>query len=251
MNKHEHKGQVILITGGGSGLGFAMAQAFTKTGASVVITGRDQAKLDEACSKLGAAAHAYVNDVTALDSTPSLVTQIERDIGPIHCLVNNAGAHLKSLPEDVNDEDLQRVINTNLTGVFVMSRECARPMATRGSGSILMISSMAAMVGIPRVAVYSITKSGLLGATMSLATDLGPRGIRVNAICPGFIDTPMFRKATDGDPERKARILGRTPLGEFGMPEDIADTALFLASDKARFITGAVLPVDGGFSIGF
>jgi NAD(P)-dependent dehydrogenase (short-subunit alcohol dehydrogenase family) len=168
--KSEYNGRVVPITGGGSGLGFAMAEAFAGAGALAAISWRDRTKLDAACARLGSSLKTYVHDVAELRTTPGLVAQIEEDVGPINCLVNNAGAHLKALPEDVGDEDLQRVISTNLTGVFVICRECAKFMALRGNGSILMISSMAALVGIPRVAVYSITKSGLLGATMPLVS---------------------------------------------------------------------------------
>lgn len=248
---YDFSGKVVLVTGAGSGLGLSMAKEFAKQNAKVVITDLTQERIDAACEEIGHGACGYVHDVTDFESTPHLIAGIEETNGAIDCLINNAGMHLKAFPTDVTDAALAKIIDTNLIGVFALSRETYKFMEKRGTGSIIMISSMSALLGLQKVVGYSITKSGLLGATMSLATDWGPQGIRVNAICPGFIDTPMFRKATDSDPERQQKILGRTPLAKFGAPQDISDAAVFLASDKAKFITGAVLPVDGGFSIGF
>mgnify|MGYP001347635072 CR=1 FL=1 len=247
----EFSGKVVLITGAGSGLGLSMAKAFAECDAKVVITDLNQERIDAACNEIGSGACGYVHDVTDFEATPKLIAAIEKENGPINCLINNAGMHMKRDPVDVEDAALAKIIDTNLIGVFALSRETFKFMEKRGTGSIIMISSMSALLGLQKVVGYSITKSGLLGATMSLATDWGPKGIRVNAICPGFIDTPMFRQATDSDPARQQKILGRTPLAKFGAPEDIADAAVFLASEKAKFITGATLPVDGGFSIGF
>ncbi len=243
--------KLAVITGGGTGLGFGIARGFSEAGARVIITGRREEVLRNACSRLGNNVNYVVNDVTDLESLPVLVEGVETRFGKIGILVNNAGAHLKKNPLEVSDDEFQKVIQTNLNGVFALTREVSRRMIMRKKGSIIMITSMAALYGIPKVGAYSAAKSALLGLVRSLAVDLSPHGVRVNAIAPGFIDSPMLRKALEFDPERKQRILDRTPMKSIGQPEDIAAASVYLASDAAKFITGIHLPVDGGNSIGF
>ncbi|WP_257098929.1 SDR family NAD(P)-dependent oxidoreductase [Pseudovibrio flavus] len=245
------EGKVVVITGAASGLGLAMAKSYAAIGAKPVITDISQEALDRACEEIGPNVVAYLHDVTDLESIPALIAKIESEVGPIECLINNAGKHQKKFSDEVTDAEFQSVIEVNLFGVFAMTREVFKYMKERGRGSIQMISSMTAIIGQPRVVAYSVTKTGLLGATRTLASDFSPFGVRVNAIQPGFIDTPMFRKAVDGDQDRQNRILTRTPLQKYGHPQDIANASLFLASNKAEFINGIALPVDGGFSIGF
>src|SRR5690606_17690725 len=144
-----------------------------------------------------------------------------------------------------------RVINTNLVSVFAISRETAKFMVEQKYGNIVNISSMAAYYGIPQVIAYTSAKSGIEGMTKAMAVELSPFGIRVNCIAPGFIETNMSGKALNNDPERKNKVLSRTPMAKLGKPSDIADAAYFLVSEEAAFITGASLPVDGGNSIGF
>ncbi len=163
--------------------------------------------------------------------------------------VNNAGINMKKEFQDVTDEDFQKVITTNLIAVFAISREVVKQMLKQKSGSI--ISSMAAQYGLPRVIAYSASKTAIDGMTRAMAVELSPKGIRVNAIAPGFIITEMTDKALNSDPERKAKVFNRTPMGYMGQTSDIGDAALFLAGDAAKYITGVVLPVDGGNSIGF
>ncbi len=244
-------GKLALITGGGTGLGLAMTEAFIQAGARVVITGRREEVLKEACQKVSGKAGYIVNDVTDLDSLPSMVEEIENNYGPIDILVNNAGVNMKKPVFDVTDEEFERIIRTNLTGLFSLTREVGKKMAERGQGSVIMITSMAALYGIPKVSAYTASKAAVLGMTRSLATDLSPKGIRVNAIAPGFIDSPMLRKAFNDDPERERRVLERTPLNTLGTPQDVASAAVFLASDASGFVTGVNLPVDGGNAIGF
>ncbi len=244
-------GQAALVTGGGTGLGLAIAEALACAGADVVITGRHASALEDAARAMPGKGTFRVHDVTDLAAHGPLVDEIEETVGPIGILVNNAGRHLKAPFVDTAAEDLRAVIETNLIGAFGLTQACVRKMAARGRGSVLMISSMAGLMGLPQVPAYALTKAGLLGLTRSLAVELGPSGIRVNAICPGFIDTEMFRKATTGDPERLARIKGRIPLPSLGSPQDIGDAAAFLCSDAARHITGVTLPVDGGFVTAF
>lgn len=245
-------GKTALITGGGTGLGFAISKLFVEAGAKVIITGRREEVLKDATSRIEGNIHYTVNDITDLTTIPHLVDQAESEIGPIDILVNNAGVNMKKDPRQVTDEEFQKIIQTNLNGVFSLTREVAARMEQRGAkGSIIMMGSMAAIYGISNVSAYTASKSAIVGLTRSLAVDFSPKGIRVNTISPGFIDSPMLRKAFDTDPERKRKVLDRTPMQELGQPDDIAKAALFLATDASRFITGVNLPVDGGNSIGF
>jgi len=232
-------------------LGFAMAEKFTQAGIETIIAGRDKQKLDAAKEKLGSLCHSIACDVSDLSSIPGFVNDVLKQFGQVDILVNNAGINMKKLIEDVTDEDFQKVITTNLTAVFVMSREVIKHMLGRKSGCIINISSMAAQYGLPKVIAYSASKTAIDGLTRAMAVELGPKGIRVNAIAPGFIYSEMTAKALDSDPERKAKVFNRTPMGIMGQPSDIGEAALFLASDAAKYITGVVLPVDGGNSIGF
>ena len=243
--------KVAIVTGGGSGLGFAIAEKFTKAGIETIIAGRDIEKLNAAKNQLGDLGHAMACDVSDLSSVPRFVNEVLKKFGQIDILVNNAGINMKKMIEEVTDEDFQKVITTNLTAVFVMSREVIKHMLERKAGCIINISSMAAQYGLPKVIAYSASKTAIDGMTRAMAVELGPKGIRVNAIAPGFIYSDMTAKALDSDPERKAKVFNRTPMGIMGQPSDIGDAALFLASDAAKYITGVVLPVDGGNSIGF
>lgn len=243
--------KLAIVTGGGSGIGFAIAGKFVENGIKTIIAGRDKEKLDRAKEKLGELCYAVKCDVTDLSSIPAFIQEIADVYGPIDILVNNAGANMKKEFTEVTDDDFQHIILTNLTSVFTLSREVVKHMLTNGSGCIINISSMAAQYGIPKVIAYSASKTAIEGMTRAMAVELSPRGIRVNAIAPGFIYSEMTAKALDSDPERKAKVFGRTPMGIMGQPADIGETAYFLASDAARYITGVVLPVDGGNSIGF
>lgn len=243
--------RVAVVTGGGSGIGLAITEKFVTNGIHTVIIGRDQQKLETAKSQLGERCYPVCYDMSNLAAIPQMVTGIIKQFGQIDILVNNAGINMKKDFREITDEEFQQVITTNLCSVFSLSREVVKHMYARGKGSIINISSMAAQYGMPRVIAYSASKSAIDGMTRSMAVELSPAGIRINAIAPGFIETAMTAKALNADPERKRKALGRTPLGYMGKPEDIADAALFLASDASRYITGVVLPVDGGNSIGF
>ncbi|MDG5766220.1 glucose 1-dehydrogenase [Balneolales bacterium ANBcel1] len=245
------KGKRILITGGGSGLGLSMARTFAQYGARVIITDLFEDKLKEVVADIEGDVSWYVNDITELDQLPGLVEQIESEKGPIEVLVNNCGINMKKPMLEVTDEEFQRILKTNLNGAFALTREVARFMTKRKKGSIINITSMASIYGIPGVAAYTASKSAILGLTRSMAVDLSPSGIRVNAIAPGFIDTPMSRRAFESDPERRNKVIARTPMQILGVPQDIANAAMFLASDASGFISGVNLPVDGGNSIGF
>jgi NAD(P)-dependent dehydrogenase (short-subunit alcohol dehydrogenase family) len=174
-----------------------------------------------------------------------------KEHGRIDVLVNNAGINMKKEFTEVTDDDFQKIILTNVTAIFSLSREVVKCMLERGGGAIINISSMASQYGIPKVIAYTASKSAIEGMTRAMAVELSPKGIRVNCVAPGFIATDMSARALNNDPERKNKALSRTPMGVLGNPSDVGDAVLFLASDAARYITGVVLPVDGGNSIGF
>lgn len=243
--------ELALITGGGSGLGLAMARCLAAAGARVVLAGRGEEKLKRAAASIGSQAGYVSHDVTNLEEAPSLVEKVASRFGPITVLINNAGVHLKKSAVDTTEEEFLQVLTTHVLGSHALSRAVAPGMVQRGSGSILFIASMASLFGIPKVVAYSAAKSAYLGMVRALATELSPSGIRVNAIAPGWIETDMSRGAMKGDPERERKILGRTPMGRFGEPDDVGMAAVYLCSPAAKFITGVVLPVDGGVSIGF
>lgn len=249
MTANERK--VAIVTGGGSGLGYAIAEKFLQNGIVTIIAGRDKEKLNKAKEQLGENCHAVTCDVSNLSSIPAFVDTVLKQFGRIDILVNNAGINQKKEFTEVTDEEFQNIITTNVTAVFSMSREVVKHMLVRGSGNIINISSMAAQYGLPKVIAYSASKNAIDGMTRAMAVELSPKGIRVNAIAPGFIYSAMTEKALDSDPERKAKVFGRTPMGHMGQPVDIGEAALFLAGDAAKYITGVILPVDGGNSIGF
>jgi gluconate 5-dehydrogenase len=244
-------GQSALITGGGTGLGLGMARCLVASGAKVVLVGRRKKELEKARAALGKQAFVLAGDVTRLETAPTLVDQAERFAGPVSILINNAGVHLKKPTVETSDAEFAAVIRTHVLGAFALTREAGRRMVKRNSGSILFTASMTSLFGIPLVVAYSAAKSAYVGMVRSLATEWGQYGVRVNAIAPGWIGSPMLESVLAGDPARKAKILGRTPMNKFGEPDDIGWAAVYLCSPAAKFITGVVLPVDGGAAIGF
>lgn len=243
--------KVAIVTGGSAGIGLAIAGKLTREGIITYVIGRDTEKLNAAVKELGSNARGIAFDMTALDKIPALVQQIAGQEGQIDILINNAGINQKKPLHDVTDEDFQRILMTNVTSVFALTREVSKMMVGRGQGSIIMISSMASQYGIPKVISYTASKAAVEGMTRALAVELSPVGLRVNCIAPGFIATNMSSTALNSDPERKQKVLSRTPMGKLGLPEDVANLAYYLASDESAFMTGTVIPVDGGNSIGF
>ena len=245
-------GGIAIVTGGGSGIGLAIAEKFTQNNIRTIIIGRNQQKLDSAKEKLGELCEAVPYDVNELAGIPNLVNDLVQRFGKIDILVNNAGINMKKEFTQVTDEDFQKVILTNVTSVFVFSREVVKCMLEKKNGGVIInISSMAAQYGLPKVIGYSASKNAIDGMTRAMAVELSSKGIRVNAIAPGFITTAMTAKAFSDDPDRMNKAMARTPMGKFGEPADIGDAALFLVSDAAKYITGVILPVDGGNSVGF
>lgn len=244
-------GELAIVTGGGTGLGFAMAFCLAASGARVVIAGRRITVLEDAAKKLGDQVFAEQYDVTDFAAAHDFIANIEKRYGKPSILINNAGNHVKKRVEDHTHEDFHGVLATHVEGAFALTRAAVPLMKRAGHGNILFIASMSSILGMPGIVAYSAAKSAYLGMVRSLAAELGASNIRVNAIAPGWIETPMLRQALDGDPERRQKILDRTPEQRFGSPEDIGWAAVFLCSPAASFINGVLLPVDGGASIGF
>ena len=247
----EEQQKVAVITGGGSGIGFGIAEKFIEKGIQTVLVARDEEKLKNACAKLGPSCHYKTCDLSDLKTIPTLVQNILLEYGRIDVLVNNAGINMKKDFTEVTDEEFQKILTVNVCSVFALSREVVKEMIRRKSGSIINISSMAAQYGLPRVIAYSASKSAIEGMTRAMASELSPHAIRINCIAPGFIETAMTAKALNDDPERKAKAMGRTPMGKMGKPADIGAAAAFFASDESAYITGTILCVDGGNAIGF
>lgn len=244
-------GEVAVITGGGTGLGKAMAGCMIRAGASVVITGRREEPLRETVEELGENASYYVFDVTEAGGAEGLVARIADEVGAPSILVNNAGIHLKKPAVETGDEEFTRVLQTHLNGALAMTRAVVPGMIQRGRGSVLFVSSMTAYMGMPLVVAYSAAKSAVKGMVYTLSAELAPQGVRVNAVAPGWIDTEMVRKALGGDDERRRKVMGRIQSGKLGKPEDVGWAAVYLSSPAADYVTGLVMPIDGGGHVGF
>jgi NAD(P)-dependent dehydrogenase (short-subunit alcohol dehydrogenase family) len=251
VNEFSLKGETALITGGGSGLGYGIAECFVASGARVVLVGRRVDILKKAVKKLGKSASFAAHDITLLDEAEGLVRRISDESGPISILVNNAGIHLKKSAVETSPAEFSAVLQTHVVAAFSLTRAVLPQMMKRKHGNILFTASMASLFGIPLVTAYSAAKSAYLGLIRSLATEVSAHGVRVNAIAPGWIESDMMLKALNGDPERSKKILGRTPMNRFGTPRDVGLAATYLCSPAADFVTGVLLPVDGGASIGF
>ena len=245
-------GETALITGGGTGIGLGIARCMVKSGARVVLVGRRENELSKACGELGTSASFVTQDITRLNELRSLVDRAEKSAGsPISILVNNAGVHMKNWAAETSPEEFQAVFATHVFAAHALTRVVIPGMVTRGRGSILFISSMAAFIGVPQIVAYAAAKSAYFGMVSTLSAELAAKGVRVNAIAPGWISSEMTRKALESDPDRKAKVMSRIQMGRMGEPEDIGWAAVYLCSPVARYITGVTLPVDGGALVGF
>lgn len=242
--------KVAIVTGGNSGLGFATAKKLCDNGIKTFIIGRTKEKTEEACAEIGSNAIPVIFDLNNLAGIPAMIADLAKE-GNIDILVNNAGINSKKEFIDVTDEDFESIIHTNLKSIFAISREVVKVMKNHGGGNIINISSMASQYGIPKVIAYTASKGAIEAMTRAMAVELAQYGVRVNCVAPGFIKTKMSAKALDSDPERKNKVLSRTPMGILGEPSDIADAVYYFASSESKYTTGTILPVDGGNSIGF
>ncbi len=240
--------KVVLVTGGTRGIGFQIAQTFAKEGATVAFCGTNEAKIKEVEAQLqasGAKALGVKTDVSDAKSVDDLVGKVLDKFGRVDILVNNAGITRDTLLLRMKESDWEDVLAVNLKGAFLCAKAVARGMIKQRAGRIINVSSVIGLVGNAGQANYAASKAGLIGLTKSLSKELGSRGITVNALAPGFIETDMTGKLPQ---ELRDKWLGEIPLGSFGQPADVAEAAVFLASEAARYITGQVLQVDGGLS---
>jgi gluconate 5-dehydrogenase len=246
-------GRLALVTGGGSGLGFAIAQGLARAGARVVLNGRNVAKLDAAAAVLlreGIAMHVAPFDVTDESAVDTGVTTIARTLGPIDILVNNAAINRRQPLENFSFADWRELQGANLDGPFLLTRAVLPAMKARRSGKIVNVCSLASDLGRPNIVAYAASKGGLKMLTRALAVELAPYNVQVNGIAPGFFKTEM-NAALIGDAEFSAWVARRTPAGRWGEPPEIAGAAVFLASSAANYVTGHLLYVDGGFSAAY
>ncbi|MES2685308.1 MAG: SDR family oxidoreductase [Pseudomonadota bacterium] len=237
-----------LVIGGGSGIGQAIALGLAGAGADVYVAGRRREALDASCALIaaqGVSARAFTVDATELAELDALVGTVQRTVGLPDVLVNAQGVMALQNAEDVDEADYARVMDTNLKSVWFASTRFGQCMLERGSGSVISIASMASFRGFARNGIYAMSKHGVRALTESLAAEWAGRGVRVNAIAPGFFLTELNQHSMTG--ERKARALSRVPMGRFGELDELAGAAVYLASPAARYVTGITVPVDGGF----
>lgn len=239
----------VLVTGGAAGIGWAIARAFAARGERVAILDLDGAQAQARAAELGPGHLGLAADVTDEAAVSAAIAQIDERLGGLSVAVNNAG--IGDNPAATLDQDLarfRRVLSVHLDGAFLVSREAARRMAPRGRGAIVNIASIVALGGFPRRNAYGAAKAGIVAMTRAMACEWAHAGLRVNAVAPGYVATDLIAKLEAEGGLDLAAIRRRIPMGALGAPEAIADAVAFLASDAARYVTGAVLPVDGGWS---
>lgn len=241
------KDKVAIITGGSRGIGFATAQAFLREGATVIVAASSQASADKAVAKLkeefpNSTVGGISPNLASLESVKTAFQEAAEQYGCVDILVNNAGISASTPFTEYTEEDFNRVMDLNVKGVFNATRAASECMVKRGSGVILSTSSMVSIYGQPSGIAYPASKFAVNGLTISLARELGPKGIRVNAVAPGITETDMMRAVPK---EVVAPLIQQIPLRRLGQPEDIANAFVFLASEEASYITGVVLSVDG------
>lgn len=244
MTMRELEGRVALVTGGSRGIGLAISELLAEAGARVAVVARNAERAAAAAATLPGSGHAgYGCDVSDGAAVTATVEAVEADLGGIDILVNNAGITRDNILLRMKDEEWNEVIDTNLRGAFFMTRAVYRGMMKRRDGAIINVSSVVGLMGNPGQANYAASKAGLLGFTRSVARELASRGVRCNAIAPGYIRTDMTADLTE---EQTQALLSGIPMQRLGDPADIAGVVRFLAGPSARYITGQVLSVDGG-----
>ena len=248
MSLFDLGGRVAVVTGGNGGIGLGMARGLAEAGAAVVVAARDPAKSESAVAELGPQSCFVPLDVADEGSCRRMVATTLDRFGRLDVLVNNAGMSIRKPAAEYAIAEWQAVLDTNLTGAFVCSQAVYPAIKQAGHGKIINIGSMFSIFGAAYAVPYSVSKGGLLQLTKSLAAAWAPDNIQVNAVLPGWIDTELTRDARREVSGLHERVLARTPAGRWGAPDDLAGIAVFLASAASDFVTGAAIPVDGGFS---
>jgi 2-deoxy-D-gluconate 3-dehydrogenase len=246
------KEKVAIVTGGNGGIGKGIAEGFAAAGSDVVVVARNQQKIQETVQEIQERFKTRVIgiscDVSKEEDIRAMMQEVRDKLGKIHILVNNAGMNIRKMPQDYEASDWDQVIETNLRGPFLCCHAVYPFMKEAGFGKIINIGSMTSIFGGPKLAPYGASKGGIVQLTKSLATAWAPDNIQVNAILPGWIDTALTRQARKDIEGLHERVLDRTPAGRWGVPVDLAGTAVFLSSAASDFVTGTAIPVDGGFS---
>ena len=252
MDLFDLTGRVAVVTGGNGGIGLGMARGLARAGASIAVVGRDAGKSARAVSELeaiGAAAVSVEADVTESAALQRMAETAAERLGGIDILVNNAGTNIRKRPEDLSEDEWRTVMDTNITSAFLASKACYPFMKRAGGGKILNNGSMMSIFGAPWAPAYAASKGGMVQLTKSLATAWADDGIQVNCFLPGWIDTSLTVRARQDVEGLHDRVVDRTPAGRWGSIEDFEGIAVFLASRASDFVTGAAIPVDGGFSV--
>jgi 2-dehydro-3-deoxy-D-gluconate 5-dehydrogenase len=248
----ELKSKVAIVTGGNGGIGLGMARGLATAGARVIVAARNAQKSDAAVvqlRELGSDSFAVAVDVTDERSVERLVAETTERCGQLDILINNAGTNIRKPPQDLSLAEWHHVMDTNLTSAFLCSRSAHPHLKRVGGGKIINVGSMLSIFGASFASVYGASKGGVVQLTKSLAAAWAGDGIQVNAVLPGWIDTDLTRAARQQIAGLEERAVARTPAGRWGHIDDVAGVAVFLASSASNFITGAAIPVDGGYSI--
>lgn len=246
----ELAGQVALVTGASRNLGAAFAKELARAGADVALIARDEQGLAETAAEvrsLGRKAATFTADILDTSLLPDLVTQVEAALGPVDILINNAGGNIPAPFMEVTEETYDRIMDLNLKSLFFLSQVVARGMAERRQGRIINISSQLGVVGMAGRSAYSAAKGGVNALTRTMAIELAPHGITVNAVAPTYIETSPVKKLLE-NPEFRADVLRRLPIGRVGQPHEVTGAVLFLCTREAGLITGHTLLVDGGYT---
>ena len=251
MSAFDLKGRVAVVTGGNGGIGLGMARGMAAAGAAIVVAGRNREKSARAVTELeglGAQAVAIEVDVADEASVNALILASAERWGRLDVLVNNAGTNIRKQPQDLTLDEWRRVLDTNLTSAFLASRAAYPGMKAQGGGKIINIGSMMSIFGASFASAYAASKGGMVQFTKALATAWARDNIQVNAVLPGWIDTELTQGARREVPGLHERVLARTPAGRWGVGDDLAGIAVFLAGRASDFVTGTAIPVDGGYS---
>jgi 2-dehydro-3-deoxy-D-gluconate 5-dehydrogenase len=252
MSQFDLKGRVALVTGGNGGIGLGMARGLAEARAAIAIAGRNQAKSEAAAAdlaKLGVKTTVLTADVTDETQCRKMIDDTVSRLGRLDILVNNAGINIRKAPQELSMAEWKEVVDTNLTSAFACSQAVYPVMKEAGGGKIINIGSMLSIFGAGFAAAYGASKGGVVQLTKALASGWAKDNIQVNAVLPGWIDTDLTRSAREQIKGLNTMVLMRTPTGRWGQPADLAGVAVFLAAPASDFITGAAIPVDGGYSV--